>query len=146
MTLDTVPLLRRGILALIAFGCFGLIGELVLLEHYEEKLQWTPLILLTLTLGTIVWHWVDGKARSLRTFQVMMILLILAGATGTILHLQGNIASEREFDPSLSGLPFWIEVLHGEDPLLAPGTLIQFGLLGLLYAYRHPALTSDNKA
>lgn len=146
MTLDSVSLLRRGILALIAFGCFGLIGELLLLEHYEEKAQWIPLILLTLTLATIVWHWLDGKTRSLRTFQVMMILLILGGTTGSILHLRGNIASEREFDPSLTGLPFWIEVLRGEDPLLAPGTLIQFGLLGLLYAYRHPALNPDNKA
>ena len=27
---------RAGILALLAFGCAGLIGELVLLEHYEK--------------------------------------------------------------------------------------------------------------
>jgi hypothetical protein len=31
-------------------------------------------------------------------------------------------------------------VVKGEAPTLAPGTLIQFGLLALLYAYRHPSL------
>ncbi|MEY4609441.1 MAG: hypothetical protein RL625_1658, partial [Gemmatimonadota bacterium] len=44
--------------------------------------------------------------------------------------------------PSLLGLDLWVAVFRGEAPPLAPGTLVQFGLLGLLYAYKHPALSS----
>jgi hypothetical protein len=60
------------------------------------------------------------------------------------LHVKGNYEMEREFDPSLLGLDLWLEVFRGEAPTLAPGTLVQFGLLGLLYAYRHPALTNKD--
>jgi hypothetical protein len=138
--LDSLSLIRRGILALLAFGCVGLLGELVLLEHYEELPQRIPLTLLTLTLATILWHWVAGGRRSLRALQVVMILLIVAGGVGVVLHLGSNYEFERELEPDLGGLPFWLAVIRGDLPTLAPGTLVQFGLLGLLYAYRHPAL------
>lgn len=140
---DSLSLIRRGILALLAFGCVGLVGELILLEHYEELSQRIPLVLLTLTLLTILWHWVAGGRRSLRVLQVVMLALIIAGAIGVYLHFGSNYEFERELEPDLAGFPFWIEVIRGATPTLAPGTLIQFGLLGLLYAYRHPSLTSQ---
>lgn len=143
MSHDLLPLIRRGILALLVFGCVGLIGELVLLEHYEELPQRVPLVLLTLTLVTVVWHWLAGSRRSLRVLQLVMIFLIVAGAVGVYLHFGSNYEFERELEPDLAGLPFWIEVIRGATPTLAPGTLIQFGLLGLLYAYRHPSLSSQ---
>lgn len=139
-SLDSLQLLRRGLLALLAFGCVGLIGELVLLEHYEETYQLVPLVLLSLTLVTILWQWTAPSKASLRTLQVVMLLLIVAGVVGAILHLGGNYEAEREFEPDLAGLPLWMEVIRGAAPTLAPGTLIQFGLIGLLYAYRHPLL------
>lgn len=137
---DSLLLLRRGLLALLAFGCVGLIGELVLLEHYEATYQLAPLALLSFTLLVIGWQWTAGSKASLRALQVLMLLLIVAGVAGAALHLGGNYEAEREFEPDLAGLPFWIEVIRGAAPALAPGTLIQFGLLGLLYAYRHPLL------
>jgi len=142
-SVDSLSLIRRGILALLAFGCVGLIGELVLLEHYEELPQLVPLVLLSLTLVTIIWHWTSKGRRSLRAFQVVMLALIIAGAVGIFLHFGSNYEVERELEPDLAGLPFWIEVLRGGTPTLAPGTLVQFGLLGLLYAYRHPSLSSQ---
>lgn len=145
-TADALSLLRRGILALLVFGCVGLLGELVLLEHYEELPQIIPLALLTLTLVTVIWHWVDGRKPSLRALQVLMMLLIVAGTVGVALHLNGNYEFERELEPDLTGMPFWIEVIRGATPTLAPGTLIQFGLLGLLYAYRHPALSTPSSS
>lgn len=145
-TADALSLLRRGILALLVFGCVGLLGELVLLEHYEELPQIAPLALLTLTLVTVIWHWVDGRKPSLRALQVLMMLLIVAGIVGVFLHLNGNYEFERELEPDLTGMPFWIEVFRGATPTLAPGTLIQFGLLGLLYAYRHPALSTTSSS
>lgn len=144
-TAEALNLLRRGLLALLAFGCVGLIGELVLLEHYEELNQVVPLVLLGLTLVTILWHWLDGRKQSLRVFQVVMLLLILAGALGAYFHLEGNIEATREFEPDLAGLAMWLDVVRGEAPMLAPGTLLQFGLLGLLYAYRHPALGAKDE-
>ncbi len=138
---EAVSLIRRGLLALLAFGCVGLLGELVILEHYEELTQYAPLVLLSLTVLTIIWHWVDGGRRSLRTLQVVALFLIVSGALGMYFHLTGNIEATKEFEPDLAGLPFWVDVIRGAAPSLAPGTMVQFGLLGLLYAYRHPALS-----
>lgn len=145
-TAEALSLLRRGILALLVFGCVGLLGELLLLEHYEELPQIAPLVLLGLTLVTVLWHWMDGRKPSLRALQVLMMLLIIAGIVGVALHTNGNYEFERELEPDLTGMPFWIEVIRGATPTLAPGTLIQFGLLGLLYAYRHPALSTSSEA
>jgi hypothetical protein len=142
--MDSLSLLRRGLLVLLVIGAVGLLGELVLLEHYEDALQFVPFGLLTLTLIVTTWHWVSGSRTSLRTFQAVMLLLILAAPVAIFLHLRGNYQAEREFDPSLLGLDLWLAVFRGEAPTLAPGTLAQFGLLGLLYAYKHPAL-SDSK-
>lgn len=137
---DEVSLLRRGLLALLALGCSGVLVELVLLEHYEEPAQWIPMTLLLLTLVTIVWHWVEGGRKSLRMLQTLMLLLVVAGPVGVFLHVRANVAEEQEVNPGTGGLSFWWEVFRGELPIFAPGTLVQFGLMGLLYAYRHPAL------
>ena len=139
---ESLSLLRRGLLVLLVIGAVGLLGELVLLEHYEDTPQFIPFGLLTLTLLVTGWHWLDGRKRSLRWFQAVMMLLIIAGPVGMVLHLKGNWEMERELDPSLLRLDLWVTVLRGEAPTLAPGTLVQFGLLGLLYAYKHPALSS----
>lgn len=139
---DAIDLLRRGLLVLLVIGAVGLVGELVLLEHYEDTAQLVPFGLLVLTLLVTAWHWMDGRKQSLRAFQTVMLLLVVAGPVGMFLHLKGNYEMEREFDPSLLGLDLWMSVIRGEAPALAPGTLVQFGLLGLLYAYRHPALSS----
>lgn len=135
---DRESLLRRGILAVLVFGCVGLLGELFLLEHYTEINQLPPLVLVSLTLLTVIWHWTSASHASLRALQTLSLLLILAGALGVYLHFGSNYEFERELEPELSGMPFWTEVIRGATPLLAPGTLIQFGLLGLLYAYRYP--------
>lgn len=141
-TNDTLSLLRRGLLALLAMGFAGILTELILLEHYDEAPQWIPLALLTTALVVTGWHWWDGRRSSLRAFQTVMLLFVVAGLVGIVLHLRGNVEFERELNPGLVGLTFWWEVLRGATPTLAPGTLVQFGLLGLLYGYRHPALNS----
>lgn len=141
-TNDTLSLLRRGLLALLAIGFVGILTELIFLEHYEDPPQWIPLVLLTIAIIVTAWHWWDGRKPSLRAFQTVMLLFVIAGVVGVFLHLRGNVEFERELNPGLAGLTFWWEVLRGATPTLAPGTLVQFGLLGLLYGYRHPALTS----
>ena len=66
---ELLSLLRRGLLVLLVIGAAGLIPELVLLEHYEDRLQFIPFTLLGLTLAVTAWHWVDGTKRSLRAFK-----------------------------------------------------------------------------
>ncbi|MDQ8144704.1 MAG: hypothetical protein P3A32_01375 [Gemmatimonadota bacterium] len=139
-TADVVALLRRGMLALLLLGAAGLIGELVLLEHYEDPPQFVPFALLGATLAVGGWHAWDGGRHSLRALRVVMGLLLLAAPAGIYFHLTGNYTTEHDFDPSLLGLDLWLTVIRGEAPSLAPGTLAQFGLLGLLYSWRHPAL------
>lgn len=142
MPTDSSSLLRRGLLVLLLIGAVGLVGELVLLEHYEDRIQLIPFGLLVTTMVVTGWHWWANDRRTLRIFQAVMLLLIVAGPAGIYFHITGNYEMEHEFDPALLGFALWKEVFHGEAPVLAPGTLSQFGLLGLLYAYRHPLLTS----
>jgi len=139
-TPDAITLLRRGMLALLLFGAAGLIGELVLLEHYEDPQQFIPFALLGATLVVGGWHAWDGGRTSLQVLRAVMGLLILAAPVGIYFHLTGNYTTEHDFDPSVFGLDLWLTVIRGEAPSLAPGTLAQFGLLGLLYSWRHPAL------
>jgi hypothetical protein len=66
--------------------------------------------------------------------------IVVAGLVGLVLHFRGNLEFEREDDPSLRGLRLIWKALRGATPTLAPGALAQLGLLGLVWAHRHPAL------
>lgn len=146
-TADVLPLIRRGMLAVLVFGCVGLIGELVLLEHYSELNQLPPLVLLGAMLVAVIVHWVAGGARSVRGIQTLALLMVLSGAVGMYFHGEENLEHAREdaeeYGEATSGAAFWEAVAKGESPMLAPGTMIQFGLLALLFAYKHPALKRE---
>ncbi len=137
---DDPGLLRRLLLALMLVGMLGLLAELVLLEHFDSGWQWVPLVLLGLgtVLGVAVW--LRPGPATLRAFRALSALFVAAGALGMYLHLDGNAEFERESDSGLQGLPLAWEALHGATPALAPGALVQLGLLGLVLAFRHPAL------
>ena len=143
-TADVLPLIRRGILAVLVFGCVGLIGELVLLEHYSEATQLPPLVLCAAMLVAVIAHWVGGGARSVRALQVVALLMVLSGAVGVYFHGEENLEHAQEeaeeYGEQVTGAGLWESVAKGDAPMLAPGTLIQFGLLALLVAYKHPAL------
>lgn len=137
---DDPGLLRRLLLGLMLVGMLGLGAELLLLEHYDDVWQWVPLIGLALGLVLTLAVWMRPGAALLRAFRVLMALYVAAGALGMYLHLDGNAEFERESDSTLTGLPLLWESLHGATPALAPGALVQLGLLGLVLAWRHPAL------
>ena len=81
----------------------------------------------------------------MRVFQVMMILFILSGLTGLVLHFQGKMEFKLETNPSLNGMALFWETIKGATlpPVLAPGVMIQLGLLGLAYAYRHQTVNQS---
>lgn len=131
--------LRGLLLALLLFSTAGLVPELVLIEHYDSIEQWIPLVLLALSLVVTLVLWRRPSARALTAFRAIMVLCVAAGGLGLYYHFAGNVEFALERSPSLTGFPLVWKALGGATPTLAPGALAQIGLLGLVYAYRHPA-------
>ena len=130
---------RKLILALIALGALGLIGELVLLEHYEDPWQWAPLVALGVGLFALIGVAVRPGPGTIRFLQIVSVACVILGVVGVWLHFSGNVEFELEGSPELRGWPLYWEALRGAVPALAPGALAQLGLLGLLYSHHHPA-------
>jgi len=138
---DVPVVMRRFVLALVAFGLIGSGAELLLLEHYEDSWQLVPLFLIVLTLGAIAVHLLAAGAGSVYGLRVLMSALVLAGAVGVSLHYRGNLEFQLEMDATQSGWPLFMKAIRAKTPpALAPGVMAQLGLLGLAYTYRHPAL------
>ena len=77
---------------------------------------------------------------TVRLFQAVMVLFLLSGVVGMVLHFQVNMEFQLEMDPALSGMAlFQKSILAKAPPALAPGAMIQLGLIGLAYTFRHPA-------
>ena len=132
--------LRRGLLALILLGIVGLGAELFLLEHTESVWQWLPFGVLGAGLAAGVAVALHPSRVTIRLFQAAMALCVAVGVLGLYLHYDGNVAFERESDPAAAGWDLFWRSLRGATPALAPGALVQLGLLGLVWAFRHPAL------
>ncbi|MDE3001069.1 MAG: hypothetical protein OXU79_18490 [Gemmatimonadota bacterium] len=121
-------------------GSAGLGAELLLLEHFTEWRQQVPLALLGLGLILMVTHLVYKRRVVVRLFRLTMLAFVLGGIVGVWIHFDANMAFELEMYSKLSGWYLITRAAHGALPVLAPGALIQLGLIGLLYAYRHPGL------
>lgn len=135
---NTLATIRRFLLALFLIGVIGTGVELLLLGHTEDLWQRAPLALMAVSLVVLGWSLVDRRAVSLRLFQGTMVMFVLSGIAGLWLHYEGNAEFEREIYPSLQGFDLFRESLTGATPALAPGTMLELGLLGLAYTYRHP--------
>ena len=129
---------------LFLIGAVGTGAELLLLGHTEDLWQWVPLVLMAVSLVTLGWRVVARGSASLRVFQGTMMLIVLSGVVGLWLHYHGNVEFELEMYPGLQGFELFRESMTGATPTLAPGTMLELGLLGLLYTYRHPAWTADS--
>jgi hypothetical protein len=134
--------LRRILLIIFLLGALGAGAELLLLGHTEDRWQWTPLLLFALSLVALIGHAAFRRAATVRVFQTTMILFVISGFVGLALHYQGKVEFKLETNPDLAGLELFWETIKGATvpPILAPGLMIQLGLLGLAWTYRHPAL------
>jgi hypothetical protein len=131
---DQVERLRGWILGILLLGLLGTVTELALLSHYEQPLQLVPVVLIALALVTLTWHAVQRGRTSLNAVLVVMILFVLAGFVGFIAHFRGSAEFQLDLDPSMSTWDLLVKVLQAKaPPLLAPGMMIQLGLLGLAY-------------
>jgi hypothetical protein len=135
---DTLAAIRIIILAVFLIGSIGTGAELLLLGHTETVWQCLPLVLISLGYVTLIAHALVRKVMTMRIFQVSMILFILSGFIGLLLHYQGKMEFKLETNPSLHGMELFWETIKGATlpPVLAPGMMIQLGILGLAYAYR----------
>jgi hypothetical protein len=139
-TRDPADRIRGYLLATLAIGMVGMTSELLLIGHRETTQQQIPLVLLGLGLATLVWHAAAPRAMSVRALQAVMLLFVLSGVVGVILHYRGNVEFELEMYPAMSGFELVGKTLTGATPVLAPGSMTLLGLIGLTHTYKHRCL------
>ena len=133
--------IRRIILFIVTLGTVGMCVELFLIGHIEDTNQLIPVVVAGAGLLLIAWAAIRPGSFVLRALQFVMLSYIGAGILGITLHFKANSEFQLEMDPALAGLTlFWKSVQATAPPALAPGVMVQLGLLGLVYTYKHPAL------
>lgn len=132
--------LPRLLLAIWLFGLLGVAAELVLLEHYEDVLQFIPFVAIAAGVASGGWLALKPGAAARRAVAAVSGVFLLSGLVGLILHYRGNAEFERERDPSIGGTTLVWESLTGATPALAPGTMILFAFIGyaVLVSRREP--------
>jgi hypothetical protein len=142
---ETLASIRNLLLGALVIGVMGTIGELILLRHIDEPAQWIPVVALVLALPVLIWHASSPSAATVRVLQALMALFLVLGVVGVGLHYDGNVEFERELHPSERGWEFLRKTVAGATPVLAPGSLVLLGLVGLAHAYRHPSLDGGQR-
>ena len=128
--------IRIVVLVVLLFGMAGLLAELALIGHYEDPAQWFPISLLSAGLIVIVLDLALGRGWTQLLIQVTMVLVVAAGLLGVYFHFQGSREFQLEMDPQMRGTDLVWHVLRAKSPpTLAPGSMVQLGILGLGYAY-----------
>lgn len=137
---------RRILLGILLLGVIGISAELLLLSHTEHATQWIPLVLndATVVMSAIVAF--KPSAAAIRLFQLVMLLMIISGGVGMYLHLQVNMEFQLEMDATLAGWALLKKsIVAKAPPALAPGVMMQLGLIGLAYTFKHPALAAPKR-
>ena len=133
---DRIELLRRWILGVLVLGLLGTVTELVLLEHYEQPMQFVPLVLIVAAVAVLGWELRRHDMASRRAVQIVMGLFVLAGFAGFVAHFHGSAEFQLELNPDMGNWELMEKVLRAKaPPLLAPGMMLQMGLLGLAYMF-----------
>jgi uncharacterized membrane protein len=134
--LDRVERLRRWLIGVMVIGLLGTVTELLLLEHYEKPLQFVPLVLIAAAFVVLYRDYRRSDETSLRWLKIVMILFVVSGFVGVAAHFEGSAEFQLELDPSISTWDLILKIVHAQaPPLLAPGMMLQLGLIGLAYVY-----------
>lgn len=134
----TVHFIRRLLLGTLVLASAGTLTELLLIGHIESVWQLIPVGLLTLMLLALASWLVSPRKATIRGVQTVAVTCIASGVIGLVQHYRGNRAFELEMYPDLGGWDLVWESLTGATPALAPGAMIQIGLVAIAYSYRHP--------
>ena len=131
-------MVRRCVLVILMIGMAGTAVELLLLQHDEGTIQLIPLALLGIGLMVVAWDGARPAAASAMAVRAVMAAFVAAGVAGVYFHFRANVEFQLESDPSLAGVSLLWQVLGAKvPPALAPGIMVQLGLLGLTYTYTH---------
>lgn len=137
---DSLATLRVLLLGALVLGLLGTLVELVLIEHYEDPWQLTPIVLVGGTLVAVASHAAHPRPATVQLLQILMVLIMASGALGVWFHFRGAAEFQYEMDPSQRGWTVFSKVLRVKaPPVLAPGLMTQLGLLGLIYIYCYRA-------
>jgi hypothetical protein len=131
--------LRRLLLWLLLFGLAGVATDLALLGHYEDTRMVLPFIAIAIAAAAAIARLARPSAATVWWLRAAMAPMLAAGAAGAYLHYAGGLEFQKDLDPTLTRWQLLWKVLHMQaPPMLAPGMLVQFALLGLASTYRDP--------
>ena len=132
--------LRKIVAAIFLLSSIATAIELILIEHTEDAWQWIPLLLLPAGMFLFVLQIVIRKVAIVWIFRMIMLLCLISGIVGVGLHYKAKVEFKLETNPDLKGWELISESIQGSSlpPVLAPGIMIQIGLLGWAYTYQHP--------
>jgi hypothetical protein len=129
---------RRFLFVILLLGMIGTAVELLLLKHDEDTIQLVPLVLLAAGLVAVIAHAMKPTGAAVGAVRVTMAAFIAAGLAGFYFHYRANVEFQLEGDPTLKGRALLMKALEAKaPPALAPGVMIQLGLVGLAYTLRH---------
>jgi len=136
---STLTFIRTLLLASLAGGIVGTAAELILLGHVDSAAQWIPVVALAAAVPLLLWHAARPCPLTVRLIRLTMCAYIVFGVIGVGLHYDGNVEFESELHPKDAGLTFLRHTIAGATPVLAPGSMVLLGLLGIAHTYRHPS-------
>jgi hypothetical protein len=130
---------RLLILAAIAAALIVSEAELLFVGHTgSNNGQVIAVVLVSLGLITVTCHAILRNTSSIVVLRLTMYPFLIFGIDGLFTHYHRAVQSVLKSQPALVGMPLVFATLSGKIPLLAPGMLIEIGLLGLIYTFQHP--------
>ncbi len=118
----------RGLGIIFLVMVFGMLADLLLIEHFESFWQFVPVIFLTVT---SFGYYVISRGTGFLLFRVWMYVGILSGAVGIFMHVKNNWEFATELHSDMKGWALIVEVATGAIPVISPGFLIPIAMLGL---------------
>lgn len=136
-TAEILRRLRRFLLLLTVSLFAGALVELWLVGHTEDVIQLVPFVLsvVGIVVCALVFFW--PSTGTIQVMRIWMAVIILGTLLGVYLHIEGNVAFEREVDPQATTSKLILQGLGGGNPLLAPGILAIAALIAAAATYRY---------
>lgn len=132
--------LRRFLLVVAGLLFVGTVGELWLINHMEDVVQWLPFVLCGLGTIAVVAVLLRPRRATMLALRVLMSLAVIGSLIGVYLHIESNLAFIREINPNAATGEVIMGALGGANPLLAPAILALAATLAVAATYYHPAL------
>ena len=128
--------IRTYLLVVIGLVLFGLLVELIMLNHVSTPLQILPVGLAAGGLCLIVAHFISPNSTCLRMLKAMLLACTIVGAMGIAIHLGFYVQDRHDKALGRRGLP-------REVPPLAPAAMLPLGLMGLACTFKHPLMEEE---